>query len=70
MAAAVGILREAVIFIPVIVTMATLFRLKGVWLSLPIADVFASLLTSVLIVKEIKELNIKMEKNTMGKILN
>jgi putative MATE family efflux protein len=61
-ATALGIIREVVFFIPVIVIMAVFFRLKGVWLSIPIADTFASLLTAVLIIIEIKKLNIGLEK--------
>lgn len=67
LATALGILREAGIFIPVIVIMAAFFRLKGVWLSIPIADTLASFLALVLIIMEIKKLNIKMEKKLQEK---
>ena len=61
-ATALGIIREAIIFIPVIVAMAAYFGLKGVWLSIPIADTLASLLTAVLIIIEIIKLNTELEK--------
>jgi putative MATE family efflux protein len=64
MATALGIFREAVIFIPAIVCMAPLFGLIGIWLSIPIADILASILTAVLIVIEIKKLNIMQEKKS------
>jgi putative MATE family efflux protein len=57
-ATTLGILRDGIIFILVIVAMATFFSLKGVWLSIPIADTLAALLTSVLIIIELKKLTI------------
>ena len=61
MATALGIFREAVIFIPVIVCVAPLFGLTGIWLSIPIADTLGSILTAVLIIIEINKLNIKQK---------
>ena len=60
-----GISREAIIFIPIIFIMANLYGFIGVWAAVPVADIFAVLLASVLIIIEINKLNLKQEKTPL-----
>lgn len=52
-----GLLRQVIILIPAILILPMFLGLKGVWISAPASDVLSSILTSVFLVMNIKELN-------------
>lgn len=56
--------RQAIFLVPALLVMPRFFKLKGVWLSQPAADVLAVLLTAALIWQEIRSLNDKEKAGT------
>ena len=52
--------RQFLILIPVVLVMAYFFGLKGIWLSYPISDVITFLLTLFYLIREFRELNLKI----------
>lgn len=52
-----GLLRQFFLFIPLIITLPSLFGLNGVWYAGPTADVLAFGITAVLLIIEIRKLN-------------
>ncbi|KYH28973.1 MULTISPECIES: MATE family efflux transporter [Clostridium] len=58
-------LRQVIVLIPIILILPKFFGLDGIWLSQPIADIVAALLTSFFLFKEMKQINRieKFEKN-------
>ncbi|WMJ79142.1 MATE family efflux transporter [Clostridium sp. MB40-C1] len=50
-------LRQVIILIPIIIVLPKFLKLDGLWLSQPIADVAAALITGYFLYKDIKELN-------------
>jgi putative MATE family efflux protein len=52
--------RQVLILIPALFILPSLFQLKGVWMSGPIADSISSILTAIFVIKSLRHLN---EKN-------
>lgn len=52
-------LRQAILLIPLIIILPIFFKLDGIWLSIPISDFISSIITIVLLFKEIKNLSNK-----------
>ncbi|MCY6959106.1 MATE family efflux transporter [Clostridium brassicae] len=50
-------LRQVIILIPIIIILPKFLKLDGLWLSQPIADIAAALITGYFLYKDIKELN-------------
>ncbi len=48
------LLRQVILFIPIISVVSKVMKMKGVWLSQPIADILASLIICIFLFKEIK----------------
>ena len=51
-----GLLRQMVIFLPTLYLLSSVFGLEGVWLSGPITDILALVVTGTLIVREFKKI--------------
>ncbi|MDP8216030.1 MAG: MATE family efflux transporter [Candidatus Kaelpia imicola] len=51
-----GLLRQMVIFIPVLFVLSHLYSLEGVWLSGPATDIIALLITGTLIIREFRKI--------------
>lgn len=49
-----GLLRQVIILIPVIIIVPKIFGLNGVWMSQPIADIGAMIIVGILLLKELK----------------
>ena len=54
-----GLARPLFFLMPLLIILPKLFGLNGVWISIPIADLCSALLTVLLMLKEIRRLNIK-----------
>ncbi len=50
-------LRQVIVLIPIIIILPKFLKLNGLWLSQPIADITAALITGYFLYKDIKELN-------------
>lgn len=55
-------LRQIIVLIPIIIILPKFLGLNGLWFSQPIADIFAAILTSFFLIREMKQ--IKDESNT------
>lgn len=58
-----SLLRQVILLIPAILILPRFLALKGVWLAQPIADFIATLITFIILFKEIKSYNNKVEGN-------
>ena len=60
----VSIFRQIIVMIPVAVILMKVFNLgaMGAWLAYPISDILAATVSSILVKREFKELDVKMEK--------
>jgi Na+-driven multidrug efflux pump len=56
MAIILTLIRQAVVFLPMLLLMPYFFGLDGVWLAIPITDFAALLLTLVLLMRELPKL--------------
>ncbi len=52
-----GLLRQVILLIPLLVIMPHLFQLTGVWLASPIADFISCTITGIVLFRELKQLN-------------
>ena len=50
-----GLLRQVIILIPMIFILPNFFGLDGVWFAQPTADVISTIITSIVLVKELKK---------------
>ncbi len=57
-----SILREVLLFIPLMLIMSGLFGLDGIWASRPLSDLLAFLVTFVLISRELRQLGIPLRR--------
>ena len=48
------LLRQVILFIPIISVISKFMGMKGVWMSQPIADILAAIIITVFLVREIK----------------
>ena len=48
------LLRQVILFIPIISVISKFMGMKGVWMSQPIADILAALIIIVFLIREIK----------------
>lgn len=48
------LLRQVILFIPIISVVSKIMKMRGIWLSQPIADILASLIICIFLLKEIK----------------
>src|SRR5690554_1685466 len=48
--------REVLLFIPFVLILPKFFGLSGIWLSFPLADLFAVLITTVLLIREMRSI--------------
>ena len=64
-----SLLRQVIFLIPLILILPNHFQLTGVWMAQPIADLFATLTTAVVVIKEIKSIN-KLEKTDNNEYIN
>ena len=48
------LLRQVILFIPIISVVPRFMEMKGVWMSQPIADILAAIIITVFLVREIK----------------
>ncbi len=53
-----GLLRQAILLIPLVIVLSRVFGTIGVWWSFPIADAIAALVTTLWLRREMKKLNI------------
>jgi len=60
-AAILGLLRQVILLIPLLVIMPRLFQLTGVWMASPIADFISCTVTGVVLYLELKKLG-KLEE--------
>ncbi|HHW70694.1 MAG TPA: MATE family efflux transporter [Clostridiales bacterium] len=49
--------RQVLILIPMILILPKFFGLKGVWMAAPISDLFASIITGIFLIRDLKTLN-------------
>lgn len=54
-----GLLRQVIVLIPLIIILPKFFNLRGVWMTQPAADFISTLITAVMIIAEMKKLNSK-----------
>lgn len=57
-----GLSRQVILLIPLLIILPTIFKLDGVWFAGPTSDFLASLLTGLLLYKELKKLDRKHEE--------
>lgn len=60
-----GLLRQVILLIPLLVIMPHLFQLTGVWMTSPIADFISCSITGIVLFRELKQLG-KMETGGNG----
>ncbi len=53
----VGLLRQVIFLIPLLLILPRYFEVDGVWMSFPVSDAVATIVTAVLIVKTFRQLN-------------
>lgn len=59
--------RQVIILIPLIIIMPKFFALNGVWMASPISDFLSTVITAVLLIKEIQKLNkIEIENSKLN----
>lgn len=63
-----GLLRQVILLVPLLVIMPHLFQLTGVWMASPIADFISCSITGIVLFRELKQLG-KMEISSKGKTL-
>ncbi|MFD1906456.1 hypothetical protein ACFSQ7_24520 [Paenibacillus rhizoplanae] len=63
-----GLLRQVILLVPLLVIMPHLFQLTGVWMASPIADFISCSITGIVLFRELKQLG-KMEISSKGKKL-
>ena len=63
----IGLSRQLFIFIPVLYIFSGMFGMEGVWFSSPVAEVLATIITMLFLVREISALN-RLQKNA-GNVL-
>jgi len=51
-----SLLRQFIILIPTVLILPTLFKLDGIWMSFPVADLISSVVTSIALVFELRRL--------------
>lgn len=56
-----SLLRQVVLFIPLLIILPKYFGIIGVWLAQPIADLIASIISSIFLIKEFKDINVMMD---------
>ncbi len=56
-------LRQLILLIPLAILLPMTFKINGVWVATPVSDFISSIITIIFIIKEIKNYNIKKEKN-------
>lgn len=54
--------RQVIILIPALLIMPTVYQLDGVWLAGPVADMTATVITSVMVWREIRSLKVKQAR--------
>ena len=54
-----SILRQVVVLIPVMLILPKFLGLDGVWIAQPISDVVATIITSLIVIREMKAINKK-----------
>ncbi|MCY6369114.1 MATE family efflux transporter [Clostridium ganghwense] len=59
-------LRQVIVLIPIIIILPRFLKLEGLWLSQPLADIAAALVTGYFLYRDIKELN-RLEKSKDNK---
>jgi Na+-driven multidrug efflux pump len=57
-----GLSRQVIVLIPLLLILPTIFKLNGVWFAGPVSDFLASLLTGLLLFKELKKLDKKHQE--------
>jgi Na+-driven multidrug efflux pump len=50
-----ALLRQGILFIPMILILSYFFGENGVWISFPLSDLIATLITGLILRKEIKK---------------
>jgi Na+-driven multidrug efflux pump len=53
-----SLLRQLIVFIPLLILFAQLWKLTGIWVSFPITDVIAGIITVVIFRKDWKKLKV------------
>lgn len=61
-----SILREVILFIPILLILSSVMGLSGVWYSRPISDLLAFIVTFFLIAREMKKLGISLKAGLPG----
>ncbi|WP_123053021.1 MATE family efflux transporter [Clostridium sp. JN-1] len=60
-----GLSRQVIVLIPMIIILPHTFKLDGVWMAAPISDFIASIITAVFLLIEVKRLNCKEESENL-----
>lgn len=60
--------RQVIILIPLIIIMPKFFALNGVWMASPISDFLSTVITAVLLIKEIQKLNKTQIENSKSNL--
>jgi len=63
-----GISRQFLILIPLVVIMPRLFSLNGIWLSFPMSDFLATTLTTFLLLREVRHLENRTTQKTLAEV--
>ena len=50
-----GLLRQVIILIPMVIILPNFFGLNGVWFAQPTADIVSAVITGIVLIKEIKK---------------
>ena len=63
----IGLSRQLFIFIPVLYLLSGMFGVEGVWISSPVAEVLATVVTILFLTREMKALNKKLKQTLLSK---
>jgi putative MATE family efflux protein len=68
MAIVLGLLRQVIILIPMILILPNFFGLDGVWFAQPTADIVSALITGIVLIKEIRKYSVDEEYELSEKV--
>ena len=56
-----GLLRQVIVLIPMIMILPNFIGLNGIWLAQPTADIVSAIITGIVLVKEMKKYDLDEE---------
>jgi len=63
-----GLLRQVIVLIPMVMILPNFLGLNGIWLAQPTADVVSAILTGIVLVKEIRKYNVNEESESIEEL--